>query len=145
MTNIAGGVVWNPDRGVVVVNQNRNSWSLPKGHVEEGESTYDAAVREIYEETGIPASALNFHKHIASYERARIKLAPQDTEELRHITLFLFTTQHHTLAPRDPENPVALFVPPEAVPLLLSNDIDKSEFQRIIDAGIFNQQSEDAI
>lgn len=28
-------------------------WSLPKGHLEAGESTEDAAVREIEEETGI--------------------------------------------------------------------------------------------
>lgn len=28
-------------------------WSLPKGHVEEGESPEDAAVREVAEETGI--------------------------------------------------------------------------------------------
>jgi 8-oxo-dGTP pyrophosphatase MutT (NUDIX family) len=28
-------------------------WSLPKGHIEAGESTEDAAVREVEEETGI--------------------------------------------------------------------------------------------
>lgn len=28
-------------------------WSLPKGHIEEGETPQDAAVREIEEETGI--------------------------------------------------------------------------------------------
>jgi ADP-ribose pyrophosphatase YjhB (NUDIX family) len=28
-------------------------WSLPKGHVEEGETAEDAAVREVEEETGI--------------------------------------------------------------------------------------------
>ena len=31
-------------------------WSLPKGHVEEGESTEQAAVREVLEETGIHGS-----------------------------------------------------------------------------------------
>jgi ADP-ribose pyrophosphatase YjhB (NUDIX family) len=28
-------------------------WSLPKGHVERGETTVDAAIREVAEETGI--------------------------------------------------------------------------------------------
>ncbi len=30
-------------------------WSLPKGHVEEGETYEQAAVREVFEETGIEA------------------------------------------------------------------------------------------
>ena len=30
-------------------------WSLPKGHIEQGESSEDAAVREVAEETGINA------------------------------------------------------------------------------------------
>ncbi|MGD9954553.1 MAG: NUDIX hydrolase [Candidatus Nanopelagicales bacterium] len=33
-------------------------WSLPKGHVEEGETPEDAAVREVEEETGIQGSVL---------------------------------------------------------------------------------------
>jgi 8-oxo-dGTP pyrophosphatase MutT (NUDIX family) len=30
-------------------------WSLPKGHVEDGETVEEAAVREVWEETGIRA------------------------------------------------------------------------------------------
>ncbi len=33
-------------------------WSLPKGHVEEGETAQDAAVREVEEETGIRGRVL---------------------------------------------------------------------------------------
>ena len=33
-------------------------WSLPKGHVEPGETTQDAAVREVAEETGITGRVL---------------------------------------------------------------------------------------
>ena len=33
-------------------------WSLPKGHVESGETTEDAAVREVEEETGIRGRVL---------------------------------------------------------------------------------------
>lgn len=33
-------------------------WSLPKGHVEEGETAADAAVREVEEETGIRGRVL---------------------------------------------------------------------------------------
>ncbi len=43
----------NKKRQVLVVNQRGLSWSLPKGHLEEGEKTLAAARREIYEESGL--------------------------------------------------------------------------------------------
>jgi len=38
----------------------RLRWSLPKGHIEDGESTQDAAIREVEEETGIRGRVLDF-------------------------------------------------------------------------------------
>lgn len=52
-TYTAGGVVINTDGDVLIVNQNNNSWSLPKGHIDKGEDARTAAEREIYEEAGI--------------------------------------------------------------------------------------------
>lgn len=53
----AGGLVVDEDgRAALIARTNRRGqllWSLPKGHLEEGESLEDAAVREISEETGI--------------------------------------------------------------------------------------------
>ena len=49
----AGGIVINKNKEVAVVNQNHDSWSLPKGHIDPGESNLETAKREIYEETGI--------------------------------------------------------------------------------------------
>ncbi len=138
MIQIAGGVVWNKKNGIVVVNQNHNSWSLPKGHVEQGEETIHAAIREIQEESGIPPSALILVREIAHYTRKRSKLRAGDTDELRDITLYLFTTDWDTLSPEDPENPEALWVPPTVVPDLLTNEVDKNEFRRIIATDIFN-------
>jgi 8-oxo-dGTP diphosphatase len=138
MIQIAGGVVWNKKLGVVVVNQNHNSWSLPKGHVEKGEDILAGAIREIQEESGIPPSALTLVREIAHYTRRRSKLRPGDTDELRDITLYLFTTEHEILEPQDPENPEALWIPPHIVPDLLTNPVDKIEFERIIATGIFS-------
>ena len=53
----AGGVVYRPAAGgweVLLVERRRyNDWSLPKGHLERGETHEAAALREIEEETGI--------------------------------------------------------------------------------------------
>lgn len=54
----AGGVVWRQDpdgRRIAVVHRPppRDDWSLPKGKLDAGERHRDAAVREVWEETGL--------------------------------------------------------------------------------------------
>ncbi len=55
----AGGVVYRrngADYDIAVVQRARhNDWSLPKGHIEAGESREQAAIREVQEETGLDA------------------------------------------------------------------------------------------
>ncbi len=137
MVQIAGGVVYNPKLGVVVVSQNHDSWSLPKGHIEIGETPLEGAKREVHEETGIPESALTLVREVAGYERGRIVRNAHIEAEMRHITLFFFTTDWEVLAPIDPINPEALWMKPEDVHSKLSHPIDKKEFERIIALGIF--------
>ncbi|MGQ9480602.1 NUDIX hydrolase [Chloroflexus sp.] len=38
---------------VLLIQDRRGIWTLPKGHVDEGESDEEAAVREVAEETGV--------------------------------------------------------------------------------------------
>lgn len=61
----AGGLVLHhgddQPRAALIARRDRRGkllWSLPKGHVEEGESAESAAVREVEEETGIRGRVL---------------------------------------------------------------------------------------
>ena len=85
----AGGVVINDNNDVVVVNQNHDSWSLPKGHVDPGEDKLAAALREIYEESGIKNP--EFVKPLGVFDRYRIGLdGKDDKSEMKKISIFLF-------------------------------------------------------
>ena len=58
----AGGLVVDSQRRAAVIgrmnSQGTLMWSLPKGHLEQGESLEAAAVREVTEETGITGRVL---------------------------------------------------------------------------------------
>jgi 8-oxo-dGTP pyrophosphatase MutT (NUDIX family) len=127
-TQTAGGIVLNKQGQVLVVNQNGNSWSLPKGHIDEGEDALTAAKREIYEESGI--SSLELVKELGSYERYKIALnGGDDKSELKKITIFLFKTEEEKLEPIDPYNPEACWVDREKVSKMLTHKKDVEFFE----------------
>ncbi len=53
----AGGVVVQ-NGAVLLIRPNSYRWQLPKGHIEEGETAAEAAVREVKEETGVSAEVV---------------------------------------------------------------------------------------
>jgi len=130
-TRSAGGVVVNNDGQVLVVSQHGKTWSLPKGHMEEGETELDAARREIYEESGI--KDLELIKSLGSYQRYKLaKDGEIDSSEFKTITIFLFKTVENTLKPIDPENPEARWVEKNSVVDLLTHQKDKEFFLGIL-------------
>lgn len=58
------------DAGRVLLTQREDFhvWCLPGGHVEPGERTEDAAVREVLEETGV---VVELTRHVGTYTRPR--------------------------------------------------------------------------
>ena len=125
--DIATGVVVNKKGEVVVVNQNHNSWSLPKGHIEKGEDPLVATKREINEESGI--TDLTLVKELDSYLRPSYG---EDETRTKLRVVYLFTTDQKELKPTDPENPEALFIPKDKVADQLTHPKDKEFFLSIL-------------
>lgn len=130
-TESAGGVVLDAEGRVLMVSQHGTSWSLPKGHLEDGESPLDAARREIYEESGV--SRLELVRPLGSYSRHRLGAdGGEDRSELKTIHLFLFRTDETDLAPRDADNPEARWVERESVAGLLTHARDREFFAAVL-------------
>lgn len=60
----AGGIVIKNVEGqilflLVTSNSNKNRWIIPAGHVEEGETANETALREVEEEAGVKASIIS--------------------------------------------------------------------------------------
>lgn len=132
-TKTGGGVVVNERTGkILVVSQNGDSWSLPKGHLDGDEDALAAAEREIEEESGV--TALTFVRELGSYERHAIGHGGkgEKTDEMKTITMFLFTTTQEVLSPIDPKNPEARWVDKKDVAALLTHRKDKEFFLGIL-------------
>ena len=127
----AGGIIFNQKNEVAIVNQNHDSWSLPKGHIDEGETPIDAAIREIYEETGIINPTLI--KKVGVYERYRIGLdGNDDLSELKRIHIFLFKSTQKILKPIDKNNPEAKWIDTKEVENYLTHREDINFFKKNI-------------
>lgn len=132
-TRTAGGIVMHERTGhILVVSQNGDSWSLPKGHVDPGEDDLAAATREIREESGV--RDLKLIRPLGGYERHAIGHGGKGerTDELKTIVMFLFTTGEDALHPEDPKNPEARWIPKAEVAALLTHEKDREFFRGVI-------------
>lgn len=131
-TYSAGGVVMGPAGKIIVVSQHGTSWSLPKGHLNEGESELVGAKREIYEETGI--IDLELIKKLGIISRYRLDNKGDEVKtEKKNITIFLFKTKTEILKPVDSDNPEAIWVAKEDVINYLTHKKDKEFFMSVVD------------
>lgn len=125
----AGGLVVGPGGKILVVNQNSDSWSLPKGHVDPGETDLKAAVREIAEESGV--TDLTLVAPLGSYVRTRLKRGGgEDRSQKKRLVFFLFRTGQTRLKPSDPHNPEARWINPKRVGSMLTHPKDKLFFKK---------------
>ena len=127
-TESAGGVVINVEGEIALVKNGPSFWGFPKGHIDAGEDALGAAKREIAEETGLKDIVLV--RDLGAYER----MGGLAMDERKKIYMFLFTTDEKVLAPTDPHNPEARWVPVGQVGDMLTNSVDKEFFLSIIES-----------
>ena len=67
-----GIVVFNNNK-VLIIKHNKGHYGLPKGHVEDNETEFETAIREVKEETNIDAKIIgNFRKVITYNPKANV-------------------------------------------------------------------------
>jgi 8-oxo-dGTP pyrophosphatase MutT (NUDIX family) len=91
----------------------------------------EAAIREIFEETGI--QDVRIISELGSYRRTRIGKngIGEDNSVVRHLTIFLCTTNQDSLQPIDPHNPKAEWLSISEVADRLTHPSDKQFFIEI--------------
>ena len=123
----AGGIVFrgSPRTNnveILLIQDAKNRWTIPKGHIEEGESAKDCAEREIREETGLQEmKVLNWLGKINFRYRRQQSLVLMTTE------IFLVQGQGDTdkLKPEEWMNGIKWFPAQEALDKIEYEDIGK--------------------
>jgi diadenosine hexaphosphate hydrolase (ATP-forming) len=123
----AGGVVINDEGQVLLIRHRNGTWVFPKGHVEPGESKVDTAVREVEEEAGVQAVALDPRQTWQTeYVNPR--------REGRRITWYLLRSSARQAVLREAIFPDGGFFAPEEALRMLAFDEDKATLKQVLRA-----------
>lgn len=93
---------------LVICHRYGGHWAFPKGHVENGETETQTALRELLEETGMRAQISEGYRESTSYSPAR--------GVMKEVVLYVGKISGGTLQPQPEEVRTAVFLPyPEAM------------------------------
>lgn len=123
----AGGVIFRAAKKgtgteILLIQDAKNRWTIPKGHIEENEKARDTAAREIREETGL--------KELQVYSwlgKINFRYRRQSSLVLMTTEIYLVKALGDTddLTPEDWMNGIKWFPAAEAVDVIAYEDISK--------------------
>lgn len=121
----AGGIVFNTKGQVLVIKNmamrdpSKSYWGFPKGHLDKGEKSIEAALREVKEEVGIEAEVIKKigqSKYVFTLDGQKI---------FKVVSMFKMTSKSDQLSLQTEEIQEARWVDPEEALKILSFPNDK--------------------
>ncbi|MDX1765762.1 MAG: NUDIX domain-containing protein [Candidatus Saccharimonadales bacterium] len=122
----AGGIVYRLDKKgrveILLIQDAKDRWTIPKGHIEEGESAKQTAVREITEETGLKDMRV-----IGWLGKINFRYRRQHSLVLMTTQIFLILAEGNTdkLKKEEWMNGIGWFKAPDALDKIEYEDIGK--------------------
>lgn len=121
---ISCGTITIHDGKVLLIKQNRGYIGFPKGHVEQGETEIEAAVRETKEETNIDVLVNEDYKYIINYN--------VNDHINKDVIFYLAKPISYDLEKQDQEIDEVMWVDKDKVLDLLSYDDTKEIFVQVL-------------
>ena len=118
------GIVVFKDNKILLVHHNLGHWGMPKGHVELGETDIDAAMREVFEETGISAYIIDGFKEKITY-------CPRDGVE-KDVYFFVGVPNDNNLVPQLTEVSEAKFIDIDKALDIITHTDEKNVLEKAI-------------
>ena len=96
------GIVVFDNNKVLIIHHNNGHYGFPKGHVEENETEYETAIREVKEETNCDAKIIDGFRSVITY-------SPRENV-MKDVVFFVGEPLTNTLKPQEEEVSEAVFV-----------------------------------
>ena len=119
----AGVLVTNERGQVLLVSEKSGKWGFPKGRIEKGETPYEAALREMHEETGLSGNF--FPTSIGSIIRFKVGGNKTPCSYFKRIRMHWVKAYHEDVKPLDPDNPLAKWVDAKEATSMISHFADR--------------------